>query len=605
MASKDKPVAAEAVKHLYKDVRSLSSALGEYVNRTGYTVQHGYRYANINGTAGLIEGSDYAAVEMSVSPGDKYIIEHSLFGYNGTYRLLLCYGDTVVSTIMDGNTAQSVRHLTIPDGVNNIKSTTNETIIDILEIKCLTYTTIARKNYVDEKTDTLFYFEGVEIAWQANKRYIEDGTTVDSDGHYAGKILIAKPYTKLKLCKGLLGYSGTYAVRLYSADSNVPLATYNNTGIAGATGELIVDLPENIHHVTFTSNAGNYKRATVYAGKYTASPDTSIPEYYKNQYAAKLAEIKTALFGCDTSFVFFTDTHVAENVNHMSCAKLIPGILQETGIDTVLFGGDAVWAYCSDKSVMLHQVYRMMGCLNACKPYARNVCWVRGNHDFTYKVSADTADGYTATAAEERSLLRKYLPGDNLYYALEEPVSQVKLICLDTSDNRLPDNPTRYNALRKGMTQAQYNWLIGQLSDGGKYIVVIGHIPLSTALDPNGGDSLAPLRGIMEAFAAKSTYSYSGTILDESLSINCNFTGNTSTLVCYLSGHMHKDANALENGILSITTTADYTTNDDPNVVRTMETQLEGAFDVIGIDTANRKIKMIRVGGGENREFSF
>lgn len=599
MATKDKLVTAEMVKYVHSELTenafnyfpsSMQLDIGSYTKCTDYTVHHGYRY----GTAGeLIEGSNYAAVEMSVSPGDKYIIEHSLFGYNGTYRLLLCYGDTVVSTIMDGNTARDVRHLTIPNGVNNIKSTTNETIIDNLTIQKLSYKSAANKNYVDEKTDTLFYFEGVEIAWQANKRYIADGTTVDSDGHYAGKILIARPYTKLKLCKGLLGYSGTFAVRLYSADSNVPLATYNNTGIAGATGELIVDLPENIHHVTFTSNAGNYKRATVYAGKYTASPDTSIPEYYKNQYAAKLAEIKTALFGCDTSFVFFTDTHVAENVNHMSCAKLIPAVLKETGIDTVIFGGDAIWATCADDGEMLGQAYRMMECLNACKPYARHVYWVRGNHDFRYM---DTdSQWHIMTDAEDRSLLRKYLPGDTLYYSLEEPAGSVKLICLDTSDNHIS----------KGMTQAQYDWLIRQLSVGGKYIAVIGHIPLSTTLDATGGDSLAPLRGILEAFAGKTAYSYTGTAAGVSLSISCDFTGSTSTLVCYLSGHTHKDASALENGVLSICTTADYLTSDDPNVVRTMDTQLEGAFDVVGIDVANRKIRITRIGAGENREFSF
>lgn len=113
-----------------------------------------------------------------------------------------------------------------------------------------------------------------------------------------------------------------------------------------------------------------------------------IPKYWFSNYTDTLSnshysnyldeKIKTIPKG--DSFIFFTDAHWKSNVMHS--IDIIDYVRKKTGINTVVFGGDAL---TEDSTAVAgrKQLSRFVG---LCKErFDRKFVWVTGNHDSNYK----------------------------------------------------------------------------------------------------------------------------------------------------------------------------------------------------------------------------
>ena len=83
-----------------------------------------------------------------------------------------------------------------------------------------------------------------------------------------------------------------------------------------------------------------------------------------------------------------------------------------------------------------------------------------------------------------------------------------------------------------------------------------------------------------------------------------DFSNTTNKVVCSITGHAHRDDSNDSSNVLSIATTCDATYGDD-GYGRAMGRTDEQALDVFVIDYDNSVIKTIRIGGGNDREFTF
>lgn len=70
-------------------------------------------------------------------------------------------------------------------------------------------------------------------------------------------------------------------------------------------------------------------------------------------------------------------------------------------------------------------------------------------------------------------------------------------------------------------------------------------------------------------------------------------------------GHIHTDAEIVEDGIHYISTANSVMYMSDPNIVRNDGDKTELLMDVITINTEKRTVNLTRVGAGEDRSFNY
>ena len=328
--------------------------------------------------------------------------------------------------------------------------------------------------------------------------------------------------------------------------------------------------------------------------------DNSIPYYYHDHLKNKLAEIskeENELINGDV-FAFVTDLHVQDN--NMTSAILIDEIYKNTSLTKVFCGGDLVRAFGTKENLDadIEKFFNYYGKLKA------PLFAIRGNHDFFIADSALSSSGYTYSSAfTYNRIIRKtenVVDGfqGKLYYCLTNATQKIRYICLNTSENFL-DSGSSNEAEKNnyGVSTEQVNWFIDTLkkTPADYKNIVIGHIPCVNDISDEG-NKLNILQSVMVAYKKRQTFNY-----DEN---SHDFSHADGELIMYLCGHTHYDKSAVVDGILHVCTTCDATYKDD-GYNRTMYSTSENAFDVFFIDTLKRKIKAIRIGAGNNREWTY
>lgn len=328
-----------------------------------------------------------------------------------------------------------------------------------------------------------------------------------------------------------------------------------------------------------------------------------IPPYYYfiNDYLPdKVVSIREKAKVADVSFGFLTDFHVEYNTERsMLLMKYIADATN--AVPFVLFGGDVPKATGTEEDALASgdkwlEIASIYG--------KENVYQCKGNHDYMINITdsptfyADVkTDYYYICKPTEQKVQGE--PG-KLYYYFDDEVNKVRYIVLDNYDAGYSSG--HYNTT--GMSQTQYDWLLNLLDVDGYDVLVLSHQTSDTTLN-NYESVLAPLQEILKAFVAKSTLSYSG----NGVTLSADFAGNTSRLICHLSGHSHDDESHVDDGVLSIVTVCDAYYSVPSGYNRTMSTVNEQAFDIICItkDTGSGygSIELIRIGAGEDRSFTF
>lgn len=302
------------------------------------------------------------------------------------------------------------------------------------------------------------------------------------------------------------------------------------------------------------------------------------------------------------NFVFMTDPHFP--TNDLLSKPMMQHVLEHTSAPFVLCGGDFPGAY-GTKDDVLESVKTVIDYQNSIGK--DRFFSVQANHDFTIKKSPDENTGWTASnALVYDTLIRPneaYLPSIQAgkeYYYIDIFAQKTRIFMLNSMDG----NPTAENTDAWGtqfvISQDQADWLVEKTKekDGWKFIFIC-HVPCDSNLD-----SYLPneefFHKVATAINGKQKLSYHDTGINE----DADFTGTTNQVVTILAGHSHVDQSSYKDGVLSITTTSDARYSDG-GWDRKPQSYTSPAFDVVSIDYDKGTINTTRIGGGQDRVFSY
>jgi len=300
-------------------------------------------------------------------------------------------------------------------------------------------------------------------------------------------------------------------------------------------------------------------------------------------------------------FQFITDLHFGANAQNSKA--LLKAVQEQTSCSLVVCGGDYALAYGSE--AQLKNSYDALldyeGYIGHDQFYA--MC---GNHDFYTQVSESDSTKHKYTwgktyngifRASEKWHVSNQMGG---YYCIDDDVTKSRLILLNSCEPSTISESAEVDGLIR-VRPNQIIWLAERLNEVSNYkIVVFSHVA-SDASMPSYVANMANVQKILEAFANKTSVTIE---FSTSYSRTFDFSTSTSDLICHISGHTHSDASNVSNGVLSIATTCDaYYTNDGFNAQ--VGTVSEQAFDVFCIDYDAHTISAVRVGRGQDRNWSY
>ena len=336
--------------------------------------------------------------------------------------------------------------------------------------------------------------------------------------------------------------------------------------------------------ISYDSTNTFYARIFVaYNGK-TAVQDTSnlyvyayqfdglnrLPSYYDDYMRSRIATVKSLDNSAKGfSFVFVTDTH---NENPYYSPNMIRQIVENTGVNTVICGGD----YTDWPKTKAQTYNNVMQNASRFKWITDRVYMVRGNHDDGREGGAKQLSSTDLSTPLTEQLDSSIIKGGNLYYYVDDANKKVRLFILDSSNNTTVES----------IDSAQLSWFTNHVNELGTdwTIAVFLHHALNNSAK---GD-----RTNITLYTA-------GTQITNVLnSAKCH-------VACVFCGHQHIDISKQMPKYPLIATTCDASYDRLNNLlwsddVRTTGTIAEQAFDVVHVDTVNKKVYCTRFGGGQN-----
>lgn len=224
--------------------------------------------------------------------------------------------------------------------------------------------------------------------------------------------------------------------------------------------------------------------------------------------------------------------------------------------------------------------------------------------------------------SSEDKVTMNYGEIDKSYGFLDIKNRKIRIFFLNTVD--IPNSLPKYTQQHtKAIGQKQLDFVANNLhfnsNDWG--VIFISHHCLynnsginpsndkdTYVTDSHGGDAI---KGIINAFKNRTSYSVNSTLENFGYSLNIDFTDNKSNeVICCINGHTHKDAHGItDNGILLISSqNAGIQDGEDENgnpVSKTKGTETETAIDIFTIDRKIKKVFATRYGAGKDREFNY
>lgn len=326
-----------------------------------------------------------------------------------------------------------------------------------------------------------------------------------------------------------------------------------------------------------------------------------IPAYYhENGYLEqKIDQIKeNAQSKHSFTFAYLTDGHWRDNAK--LSFPLTKYIGKQVDMPFSVYGGDNIFAFGTKASAMEEAEYY----LQAMKDFPI-IYGVKGNHDITIRNGWEDTGGYTATPEEIYDYtirpIAKHMKGveGKCYYYWDDKKHNTRFIVLDLFENV---NTSISWGVNYGVSQEQTDWLLNKaLKCKNKHIVIFAHAPLDPKL--GGIKEMKFLHNIFIALQNRQKCSHS-----EGVIVSADFTNSTNTVACIVSGHTHRDGSNIDSNVLSISTICDAWYNDDPkfkHLPRKRNTINEQAFDIMTINPKERTIKAVRIGQGNDREWSY
>lgn len=256
---------------------------------------------------------------------------------------------------------------------------------------------------------------------------------------------------------------------------------------------------------------------------------------------------------------------------------------------------------------------------------------IRGNHD--NGAGHQNTDGKSANEVlDDDSVKNGYgtklnyygevRDGDSLYFYKDLPEKKVRIVGLDSNDIPLEKKDSNgkyiYDTNTAGFRAQQLNWLANKalmLPDNTWQVIVFFHIPFPNAFEQWAEDNT--FKNYHHAIEILNAFK-NGTSVNINDTSNPDFTitglqadyskQGQGTLIAVVNGHLHRDDQdtSVLNGtpIIEVTTSASFASNvvDDR---KRRNTNDEDAWDIISINTKERKIHCYRFGRGSDRDFTY
>lgn len=365
--------------------------------------------------------------------------------------------------------------------------------------------------------------------------------------------------------------------------------------------------------------------------------DLSPQNIIKPEYQAGIARIKNEIDPKDFNILMITDTHWEENynasrpyaaygrtkyydsLNHLSNAQQLDNM-----VDAFVCSGDNTESGARSLDVIRHEAkeFYLKASFNTAPTFL-----LLGNHDpggsrllnYGYDKAALPMDDYLHQNDFKKiwdtkeSNYGEIRNGDSLYFYKDFPDKKIRLIGINTNDiNETPTDDGFEKWLpiwTEAMQQEQLEWLANNAFKNvpeDYHVMVFGHAHLDPSLDgtnPNNHEhhiNFDIMLNILNAFKNGKSYTASSTEEDYQVDFNVDFSEQgPRTLVGYFCGHVHqqlvKEYAGIKNYIFDNSFFED--TYDG--------TEKQDSWACIGIDTANRKIKVYGFGRTTDQEYVY
>ncbi|AOO73974.1 metallophosphoesterase family protein [Ligilactobacillus salivarius] len=329
-----------------------------------------------------------------------------------------------------------------------------------------------------------------------------------------------------------------------------------------------------------------------------------VPYYWQDYLNGKIATIKDKLrdknkFG----FVYIADSHY--NNNYWRSPALIKKITEDCGINWMIYPGDLINEN-ADKSVAINRMNKLVNDLGNTVSHFLPVV---GNHDDNWNGQHGI---YNAIINDQE--MTGYIFGKlkgtihygetGKYYYTDDTIHKVRYIGVDTHDGDYQTDSSDSNKVlykKYNVSDTQLEFIADALQTSGSdwSIVIFGHVPQFNPMGTTEGVTWTgqdKFNAILESLYSKSTYSLG------SKQFNFNASG---TLVGVFFGHIHTDMLKKVGNINHITIECDANIKNNYNHQKTFMSTTEQVLDVVIVDKQSKHVELIRIGAGDNREFSY
>lgn len=318
-----------------------------------------------------------------------------------------------------------------------------------------------------------------------------------------------------------------------------------------------------------------------------------VPDYWMETLIEKEIMAEDAIAEADedcAAFVFLTDVHWGKNMK--KSPALIRHIYEFTPFDDVLFGGDVVTFNYTNLVTPMEQgrdfqaSFAYLGTRFHC---------LYGNHDNNSDSQVQKTE-YHLSEEQVYSWLQSQMTdvvyGDYYYFYYDNPLTQTRMICLDTG---------RYNYQQfRDRLPVTVSFAIETLSTlpEGWHAIMASHIWCNSKKQSDGSyiyflDSfIKPILKVFDDYNARASGSYTYNKQE----VPYDFTSAGGRIEYCIGGHTHNNyLEYSEGGIPVIIVMSDYALNPRPG------TNKEQSLTMVVTDYKNRKIKLFAVGRGADR----
>lgn len=246
-----------------------------------------------------------------------------------------------------------------------------------------------------------------------------------------------------------------------------------------------------------------------------------------------------------------------------------------------------------------------------------------GNHDDNSVQSTSNATGNDYLVPDSKfiqayrqnvNLFGEKRNGTSNYFYYDIPDKKVRVVGINDYENPNTldsDGKLKYPRINTSViTGAQLKWLATDALNvsADTAVIVMLHCPIDGTIKDNPTAHCYNhdvLKQLLEAFKNGTSGTLTSSTTDFPVNVDYSFA-NKGTLIGVFAGHTHTEGYQAINGInyvLNLNSVG--CDNNYPNRTLYFDTKDEDSWSVIGIDTANKKVKLTKFGRGTDLDFTY